>query len=139
MHRPPNEPTPRAGPARPGPAPGPPHPADPHILGALLARHGWRRHGGAPGAYSRWTPPDGGGTSLILPESRAFPDSADLLTEALTALERSPSPSARDVLLSLRVPGDEIRWWREAPDPAAPAAAWAAQERLRAGARAMLL
>ncbi|MFF4530564.1 hypothetical protein ACFY1P_14980 [Streptomyces sp. NPDC001407] len=117
----------------------PPAPPDPAVLGALLARHGWRRRGGTPGAYSRWTPPDGTGTSLLLPESRGYPDSADLLTEALTALERSPDPSARDILLSLRVPGDEIRWRREVPDPGIPAAVWAAQERLRAGARAMLL
>ncbi|MGW1075351.1 hypothetical protein [Streptomyces sp. NPDC002537] len=117
----------------------PPVPADPAILGALLARHGWRRRGGAPGAYSRWTPPDGTGTSILLPESRGYPDSADLLAEALTALERSPAPSARDVLLSLRVPGDEIHWRREVPDTGVPAAAWVAQERLRAGARGMLL
>lgn len=133
MHRPPHEPV------RPDRTPAAEQ-ADPLVLGALLARHGWRRRGGAPGAsYSRWTPPEGGGTSLLLPASRSFPDSADLLAEALTALERSPAPSARDILLSLRVPGDEIHWTRDVPEPAVPAAAWAAQERLRAGARALLL
>lgn len=119
------------------------HPArervDPAVLGALLTRHGWRRRGGEAGRYGRWTPPDGTGTSLLVPEDPAFPDSADLLAEALTALERSPVPSARDVLVSLRTPSDEIRWHREIAEPAAPAAAWTAQERLRAGARAMLL
>ncbi|MCC3770674.1 hypothetical protein, partial [Streptomyces sp. UNOC14_S4] len=80
-----------------------------------------------------------GGTSLLLPESRGYPDSADLLAEALTALEHSPAPPARAILLSLRVPGDEIHWLRDVPDQGVPAAAWAAQERLRAGARAMLL
>jgi hypothetical protein len=128
MHRPP-DPTP--GERNP--------PPDPHVLGALLARHGWRRRGGVPGAYSRWTPPEGTATSVLVPESRAYPDSTDLLTEALTALEHSAAPSARDVLLSLRAPGDEIHWRREIPEPGVPAAAWAAQERLRSGARAMLL
>ncbi|GAA0464771.1 hypothetical protein GCM10009544_28870 [Streptomyces stramineus] len=151
MHRP-TEPHPPGDGDEPTPAAhgrnGPPEPTDPAgsldplVLGALLARHGWRRRGGTPGAYSRWTPPDGtdtSRTSLLVPESRTNPDSADLLAEALTALERSPAPSARDVLLSLRVPGDEIHWWRNVPSPGVPAAAWAAQERLRAGARAMLL
>lgn len=116
-----------------------PRSPDPAVLCALLARHGWRRRGGAPGRYSRWTPPDAPGTSLLLPESRAFPDSADLLAEALTALERSAAPSARDILVALRTPGDEIRWRRDIPEPTAPATAWTAQERLRTGARAMLL
>ncbi|MEV5507140.1 hypothetical protein [Streptomyces orinoci] len=120
-------------------APGPAGPADPVVLGALLARHGWRRRGSAAGHYSRWTPPEGPGTSLLVPDSGAFPDSADLIAEAVTALERSPAPSARQVLIALRVPSDELRWYREVPEPAAPAAAWSAQERLRAGARAMLL
>ncbi|MYS49388.1 hypothetical protein GTW46_04790, partial [Streptomyces sp. SID6013] len=30
---------------------------DPTVLTALLHRHGWRRRGGAPGRYGRWTPP----------------------------------------------------------------------------------
>ena len=42
--------------------------------------------------------PGGGGTSLLVPESRAFPDSDDLLGEALIALARSGAPSAREVL-----------------------------------------
>ncbi|MFI9240049.1 hypothetical protein [Streptomyces sp. NPDC053079] len=117
----------------------PRHHPDPAVLGALLARHGWRRRGGEPGRYSRWTPPEGTGTSLLVPVGRAFPDSADLLAEALTALERSAAPSARDILLALHRPSDEIRWWREIPEPGAPAAAWSAQERLRSGARALLL
>ncbi|GGP63922.1 hypothetical protein [Streptomyces abikoensis] len=116
-----------------------PHHPDPAVLGALLARHGWRRRGGEPGRYGRWTPPDGPGTSLLVPESRAYPDSADLLAEALTALERCAVPSARDILVALRLPSDEIRWSREVAEPRAPAAAWGAQERLRTGARAMLL
>ncbi len=106
---------------------------DPAVLGALLDRHGWHRRGGAAGRYSRWTPPGAvalsGGTSLLVPDTTAFPDSEDLLGEALTALARSAAPSARDVLVSLAVPSDEIRWWRDVPDVAAgPAGA--------AGARA---
>ncbi|MFI9204410.1 hypothetical protein [Streptomyces sp. NPDC053048] len=117
-----------------------PHQPDPAVLGALLARHGWRRRGGEPGRYSRWTPPEGpgAGTSLLVPTGRAFPDSGELLTEALTALEHCPAPSARDVLTALRTPSDEIRWHREIPGTTAPAA-WTAQERLRTGARAMLI
>ncbi|MEU4213300.1 hypothetical protein AB0F13_25530 [Streptomyces sp. NPDC026206] len=121
------------------PAEEPRHHPDPAVLGALLARHGWRRRGGEPGRYSRWTPPEGTGTSLLVPVGHAFPDSADLLTEALTALERSAAPSASDILVALHRPSDEIRWWREIPEPGAPATAWTAQERLRAGARALLL
>ncbi|MGP4004103.1 hypothetical protein [Streptomyces sp. 8N706] len=114
---------------------------DPVVLSALLARHGWRRRGGAAGRYARWTPPGGaaGGTSLLVPESRSFPDSGDLMAEALMALARSAAPSARDVLVGLAVPSDEIRWWRDVPGEARGAASWSAQERLRAGARAMLL
>lgn len=112
---------------------------DPAVLGALLARHGWRRHGGASGRYGRWTPPGTTGTSLLVPETAAFPDSADLLAEALTALERSAAPSARHVLIALRTPSDEIHWHRRIPEPGPPAAVWAAQERLRSGARALLL
>ncbi|MFC8131703.1 hypothetical protein [Streptomyces sp. NPDC057302] len=114
---------------------------DPAVLGALLERHGWHRRGGAAGRYARWTPPGpgGGGTSLLVPESRAFPDCEDLLGEALTALSRSGSPSARDVLVGLTVPSDEIRWWRDVPMGPAGAATWTAEEQLRAAARKMLL
>ncbi|MFD0416295.1 hypothetical protein [Streptomyces sp. NPDC127108] len=148
MHRPIDEPAPPRGP-RPHPvhAPGlwsgPPAPGqiDPAVLGALLDRHGWRRRGGAAGRYSRWTPPGpgSGGTSLLVPESRSFPDCEDLIGEALTALARSSSPSARDVLVSLTVPSDEIRWWRDVPSGPADTASWTVEERLRAAARQMLL
>ncbi|MGW3207084.1 hypothetical protein [Streptomyces sp. NPDC001135] len=121
----------------------PPDPAqvDPAVLGALLHRHGWQRRGGAAGRYGRWTPPGpgGGGTSLLVPESRAFPDSDDLLGEALDALARSDTPAAREVLISLAVPSDEIRWWRDAPSGPVGAASWTADEQLRGGARQMLL
>ncbi len=129
-----------------GPAPRPdapaPHPdeVDPAVLGALLARHGWHRRGGARGRYARWTPPgELPGTSLLVPERRDFPDSVDLLGEALLALARSAAPSAREVLTGLAVPSDEIRWWREVPESHGGTAAWPAQERLRAAARATLL
>ncbi|WP_030968695.1 hypothetical protein [Streptomyces sp. NRRL S-1824] len=123
---------------------------DPAVLGALLDRHGWRRRGGSAGRYSRWTPPgtvapSGGGTSLLVPDTTAFPDSEDLLAEALTALARSAAPSARDVLVSLAVPSDEVRWWRDVPDGAlgaagaAGAASWSGAEQLRAAARQILL
>ncbi|NBM16413.1 hypothetical protein [Streptomyces sp. GC420] len=156
-HRPPEEPVrphPRPRPARlhprefaeggPGvwsgtlPRPGR---ADPAVLGALLGRHGWRRRGGAAGRYARWTPPEpgGAGTSLLVPENRAFPDSEDLLEEALTALARCAAPSAREILIALAVPSDEVRWWREVREGPSGAASWAAQERLRSAARAMLL
>ncbi|MEV0642592.1 hypothetical protein AB0I77_48350 [Streptomyces sp. NPDC050619] len=121
----------------------PPAPAevDPAVLGALLHRHGWQRRGGAAGRYGRWTPPGpgGGGTSLLVPESRAFPDSDDLLGEALLALSRSGTPSAREVLVSLAVPSDEIRWWRDVPTGPAGAASWMVEERLRSAARQTLL
>ncbi|MFI0811592.1 hypothetical protein [Streptomyces echinatus] len=121
----------------------PPEPAevDPAVLGALLHRHGWQRRGGAAGRYGRWTPPGpgGGGTSLLVPESRAFPDSDDLLGEALDALARSDTASAREVLISLAVPSDEIRWWRDTPSGPAGAAPWTADDRLRGAARQMLL
>ncbi|MET7598678.1 MULTISPECIES: hypothetical protein [unclassified Streptomyces] len=143
-HRPVGEP-----PRPPGPRPaGPrgermpePRQVDPAVLGALLRRHGWRRRGGATGRYGRWTPPGpgGGGTSLLVPESRAFPDSDDLLGEALLALSRSASPSARDILLGLAVPSDEIRWWRDAPAGPVGAAPWTVEEQLRTAARQMLL
>jgi hypothetical protein len=118
----------------------PPEPGDidPAVLGALLHRHGWQRRGGAAGRYGRWTPPGpgGAGTSLLVPVSRAFPDSDDLLGEALTALARSDTPSAREVLLALSVPSDEIRWWRDVPGGPA---SWAVEEQLRTAARQMLL
>ncbi|MER5912063.1 hypothetical protein ABT124_16540 [Streptomyces sp. NPDC001982] len=121
----------------------PPEPADvdPAVLSALLHRHGWQRRGGAAGRYGRWTPPGpgGGGTSLLVPESRAFPDSDDLLGEALVALSRSGTPSAREVLVSLAVPSDEIRWWRDVPSGPAGAAPWTLEEQLRTAARQMLL
>ncbi|MEW2301598.1 hypothetical protein AB0958_16750 [Streptomyces sp. NPDC006655] len=121
----------------------PPEPAevDPAVLGALLRRHGWVRRGGAPGRYGRWTPPGPGGTgtSLLVPESRAFPDSDDLLGEALTALVRSGTPAAREVLVGLAVPSDEIRWWRDVPNGPADAASWTAEEQLRTAARGILL
>ncbi|MEV2190601.1 hypothetical protein AB0I02_06235 [Streptomyces phaeochromogenes] len=114
---------------------------DPAVLGALLHRHGWQRRGGAPGRYGRWTPPGpgGSGTSLLVPESRAFPDSEDLLAEALVALSRSASPSARDVLVGLAVPSDEIRWWRDVPTGPVGVSPWTVEEQLRSAARQMLL
>lgn len=121
----------------------PPEPGevDPAVLSTLLRRHGWQRRGGAAGRYGRWTPPGpgGSGTSLLVPESRAFPDSDDLLGEALLALSRSGTPSAREVLVALAVPSDEIHWWRDAPDGPAGAAPWSVEEQLRAAARQMLL
>ncbi|MFJ3760573.1 hypothetical protein [Streptomyces sp. NPDC090080] len=131
-----------------------PHPVDPHwnrppeptdvdpaVLGALLRRHGWQRRGGAPGRYGRWTPPGPGntGTSLLVPENRAFPDSDDLLGEALTALVRSGTPAAREVLVGLAVPSDEIRWWRDVPGGPADTAPWTVEEQLRTAARQTLL
>ncbi|QKW05533.1 hypothetical protein HUT18_03190 [Streptomyces sp. NA04227] len=147
---------PLAGRPAPEPAAGRPHPddpaglwhrppepeqVDPAVLGELLLRHGWQRRGGAPGRYARWTPPEpaGAGTSLLVPQSRAFPDSADLLQEAVQALARSITPSAREVLVGLSVPSDEVRWWRDAPAGPAGSAAWAVEEQLRAAARQMLL
>ncbi|MGW0929817.1 hypothetical protein [Streptomyces sp. NPDC002644] len=117
---------------------------DPAVLAALLARHGWRRRGGAPGRYGRWTPPGPRGerTSLLVPEHRGFPDSADLLGEALDALARLGEPAAREILLALTVPSDEIRWRRDVPagHGAGPAAApWTAEEGLRQAARHTLL
>lgn len=146
-HRPLEEP---ARPVRPHPddiaavawqRPPDPGEVDPAVLGALLLRHGWQRRGGAAGRYGRWTPPGpgGSGTSLLVPESRAFPDSEDLLGEALVALTRSGTPSAREVLVGLAVPSDEIRWWRDVPAGPAEAAPWVAEERLRSAARQMLL
>ncbi|MGV9243697.1 hypothetical protein [Streptomyces sp. NPDC003710] len=143
-HRPLDEPT-RA--VRPHPAeplwnqPPAPDQVDPAVLSALLHRHGWQRRGGAPGRYGRWTPPGpgGSGTSLLVPESRAFPDSDDLLGEALLALSRSGSPSARDVLVGLSMPSDEIHWWRDVPTGPLGAAPWTVEDELRSAARRMLL
>lgn len=143
-HRPIDEPV---RPVRPHPAEPvwnePPEPGrvDPAVLSALLHRHGWQRRGGAAGRYGRWTPPGPGNgrTSLLVPESRAFPDSDDLLGEALVALSRSGSPSARDILLGLAVPSDEIRWWRDVPTGPVGAAPWTVEEQLRGAARQMLL
>ncbi|MYR60305.1 hypothetical protein GTY54_30075, partial [Streptomyces sp. SID625] len=103
---------------------------DPAVLAALLHRHGWQRRGGATGHYGRWTPPGPGGaaTSLLVPVSRAFPDSDDLLGEALDALVRARTPSAYAVLAALAVPGDEIHWWRDEPGGPAGTAAWTAAE-----------
>ncbi|MFE2378383.1 hypothetical protein [Streptomyces sp. NPDC059398] len=113
---------------------------DPAVLGALLGRHGWCRRGGAAGRYARWTPPGPAarGTSVLVPESRAFPDSEDLLAEALTALTRCAAPSAREVLVALAVPSDEIRWSRETADGLSGVAPWTVQEQLRSAARQML-
>ncbi|MEU0085352.1 hypothetical protein [Streptomyces sp. NPDC006274] len=130
-------PGPWLGAAEPDPAD-----VDPVVLGALLDRHGWRRRGGAAGRYTRWTPPGPatGGTSLLVPESRAFPDCEDLLGEAITALVRSAVPSAREVLVGLTVPSDEIRWWRDIPDGGpSGTASWTVQEQFRSAARQMLL
>ncbi|MFJ8693683.1 serine/threonine-protein kinase [Streptomyces roseolilacinus] len=124
---------------------GPPDPrrVDPRVLAALLDRHGWHRTGGARGPYTRWTPPGPAPapTSLLVPDSRAFPDCDDLLTDALTALARTAAPSARDILTALAVPSDEVRWHREtAPSGAAgDPAPWTAQDRLRAAAHRVLL
>ncbi|WP_328539793.1 hypothetical protein [Streptomyces sp. NBC_00344] len=114
---------------------------DPAVLGALLDRHGWRRRGGAAGRYARWTPPGpaGRGTSVLVPESRAFPDSEDLLAEALIALARCAAPSAREVLVALSAPSDEIRWSRETAEGLAGVAPWTVQEQLRSAASQMLL
>ncbi|MXM63752.1 hypothetical protein GR925_09895 [Streptomyces sp. HUCO-GS316] len=121
----------------------PPEPGqvDPAVLAALLLRHGWQRRGGAAGRYGRWTPPGpaGAGTSLLVPESRAFPDSEDLLGEALLALARSGTPSAHEVLVGLSVPSDEIRWWRDIPPGPADTASWTAEDQLRTAARQTLL
>ncbi|MFE5604755.1 hypothetical protein ACFQ8O_36895 [Streptomyces coelicoflavus] len=154
-HRPAGEPPRSAGPLRPAR----PHPADalddtlgdgrppesgtvdPAVLTALLHRHGWRRRGGAPGRYGRWTPPGpaAGATSLLVPAGRSFPDSDDLLAEALLALSRSGTPAAREILLSLAVPSDEIRWERDIPAGPGDSASWTAEEQLRSAARRMLL
>ncbi|MCQ6554301.1 hypothetical protein NPS70_14030 [Streptomyces sp. C10-9-1] len=139
---PPPRPHPVGLPAPWGGAPEPdPAQVDPAVLGALLDRHGWRRRGGAPGRYGRWTPPGpaaAAGPSLLLPQDRAYPDSEELLAEALTALGRSPLPSAREVLVALAVPSDEIRWWRAVPEGPSGVSSWAAQEQLRSAVGQML-
>ncbi|WP_306188564.1 MULTISPECIES: hypothetical protein [unclassified Streptomyces] len=143
-HRPVDEPL---RPVRPHPVDAPwdrpPRPADvdPAVLAALLLRHGWQRRGGSAGRYGRWTPPGpgGAGTSLLVPVSRAFPDSDDLLGEALDALARSGTPSGHAVLVALAVPSDEIHWWRDVPGGPAGTAPWTVEERLRGAARQMLL
>ncbi|MDQ8703189.1 hypothetical protein RCO28_11925 [Streptomyces sp. LHD-70] len=137
MHRPIDEPPHLVGSALPDPDAAR---VDPGVLGALLDRHGWRRRGGAAGRYTRWTPPDGtSGTSLLVPESRAFPDSDDLLGEALLALARSAAPSARAVLVGLAVPSDELTWTRDVPAGPAGTAAWGVEEQLRNSVRQVLL
>ncbi|MBV6698310.1 hypothetical protein [Kitasatospora aureofaciens] len=111
---------------------------DPAVLATLLARHGWVRRGGPAARYGRWTPPDDDpGTSLLVPAGEGFDDAVDLLTDAVTALSRSRSPSARSILLALAVPGDELRWRRELPGPAGTTP-WEDAERLQAAARGML-
>ncbi|MFD7902354.1 hypothetical protein ACFVSN_20260 [Kitasatospora sp. NPDC057904] len=122
------------------PGGGLPDPAtvDPAVLATLLARHGWVRRGGPAARYGRWTPPDDDpGTSLLVPAGDGFDDAVDLLTDAVTALSRSHSPSARSILLALSVPGDELRWHRDVPGPAGTAP-WEDAERLGRAARAML-
>ncbi|WP_407563762.1 hypothetical protein [Streptomyces sp. 184] len=121
------------------PEPDPAH-VDPAVLGALLARHGWRRHGGSTGRYARFTPPGDAksGAGVLVPADRAFPDCTDLLAEALAALARSPEPSAPLVRTALAVPSDEVSWEYGAERRAGPAR-WADAERLSAAARAMLL
>ncbi|MGW4892833.1 hypothetical protein ACWEQL_11285 [Kitasatospora sp. NPDC004240] len=112
---------------------------DPAVLTTLLARHGWVRRGGPAARYGRWTPPDDSdpGTSLLVPAGDGFDDAVELLTDAVTALSRSRSPSARSILLALAVPGDELQWRRDLPGPAA-ALPWEGAERLHRAARAML-
>ncbi|MFE4973023.1 hypothetical protein ACFRAR_13005 [Kitasatospora sp. NPDC056651] len=122
-------------PARPLPDPAA---VDPDVLATLLARHGWIRRGGPAARYGRWTPPDDEpGTSLLVPAGGGFDDAVELLTDAVTALSRSRTPSARSILLALAVPGDELRWHRETSGPPG-AASWDEAERLRQAARGML-
>ncbi|MFJ9772175.1 hypothetical protein ACIRVF_13175 [Kitasatospora sp. NPDC101157] len=123
-----------------GHAPALPDPAtvDPAVLATLLARHGWTRRGGPAARYGRWTPPDGEpGTSLLVPTADGFDDAVELLTDAVTALSRSRTPSARSILLALAVPGDELSWRRELPGTA-DATPWDDAEVLQRAARAML-
>ncbi|MCX5209240.1 hypothetical protein OG689_08050 [Kitasatospora sp. NBC_00240] len=122
-------------------APALPDPAavDPAVLATLLARHGWVRRGGPTARYGRWTPPGDSdpGTSVLVPAGGGFDDAVELLGDAVTALSRSHTPSARSILLALTVPGDEIQWRRE--QPGVPGAVtWEGEERLHEAARAML-
>lgn len=112
---------------------------DPAVLATLLARHGWVRRGGPAARYGRWTPPGDGDpdTSLLVPAGDGFDDAVELLADAVTALSRSRSPSARSILLALTVPGDEIQWRRELPGLPG-AASWEGEERLHRAAREML-
>ncbi|WP_236239127.1 hypothetical protein [Streptomyces sp. CC228A] len=124
---------------------------DPGVLTALLHRHGWQPHGSRTGPCTRWTPPPGhiaGPVSLLVPAGRAFPDSGDLLAEAVAALVRCPDPTARDILTGLTAPTDEIRWTRDTTHPAprgtgpwatADTAPWTADTHLRTAARRLLL
>lgn len=130
------------------PAPPDPEATDPAVLGALLARHGWQRRRGtpAPGTCIRWTPPGSGpdAVGVLVPESRDTPRCTELLTEALTALTRSTAPSAREILLGLAAPSDEVHWTgRSAPSGTRSAgsagSARAVQEQLGSAVRAMLL
>ncbi|KQX89723.1 hypothetical protein AB0K86_31190 [Streptomyces clavifer] len=151
MHQPMDEPADRAAPAgtrahpcaeEPDPRQGPdPALVDPAVLGSLLGRHGWRRRGAVAGHYSRWTPPGpaAAGPSLLVPDTASYPDSEDLLAEALSALVHCAAPSAREILVSLAVPSDEIRWWRDVPEGTAGAAGWTETEQLRTAARKILL
>ena len=122
-------------------APALPDPAavDPAVLATLLARHGWVRRGGPTARYGRWTPPGDGDpdTSLLVPAGGGFDDAVDLLDDAVTALSRSRSPSARSILVALTVPGDEIQWRRDTPGVPG-AVPWEGEEHLRGAARAML-
>ncbi|MEV7776206.1 hypothetical protein [Kitasatospora sp. NPDC086791] len=130
--------TPPHGPGEPARALPDPATVDPAVLATLLARHGWVRRGGPAARYGRWTPPDDEpGTSLLVPAGDGFDDAVELLADAVTALSRSRTPSARSILLALAVPGDELRWRREPPGPAG-ATPWDDAERLRQAARGML-
>ncbi|MGW2252692.1 hypothetical protein ACWCXH_21190 [Kitasatospora sp. NPDC001660] len=130
--------TPPHGPGEPDGGLPDPATVDPAVLATLLARHGWVRRGGPAARYGRWTPPDDDpGTSLLVPVDGGFDDAVELLTDAVTALSRSRSPSARSILLALAVPGDELRWRRELPGPAGTAP-WEDAERLQSAARGML-
>ncbi|MFE9254909.1 hypothetical protein [Streptomyces sp. NPDC006879] len=120
-------------------------PVDPAVLGALLRRHGWQRRGGAAGRYARWTPPGPahGRISLLIPETRSYPDSEDLLSEALAVLSRSELPCAREVLVGLAVPSDEVHLVREAGSDLHPdlrlRSPWTVEDQLRTAARQLLL
>ena len=122
-------------------APALPDPAavDPVVLATLLARHGWVRRGGPTARYGRWTPPGDTDpdTSVLVPAGGGFDDAVELLADAVTALSRSRSPSARSILVALTVPGDEIQWRRDVPG-ASGAVPWEGDEELRRAARAML-